>query len=229
MRREAVAAVWTVCEGQTDLSTSHARLSKRAASQMLVINTQGCCRLYPVTSMHRHRAARLIVMGARWLAKALDAERLDWHIAGTGGDQLGHQGADAGAKLEAVRRKAELMEDALRGVARADDGNVVGHASFDAGPGTNDAAAGHDRKQLRHGAGAFAELVPVELGAVFLAKGTPKMAAADQDRTVSELLKRELATSQNDHWCNKGRHWCGDHQHGRDHLQWHRLSEQCGD
>src|SRR5262245_66428495 len=112
--------------------------------------------------------------------------------------------------------KAELMEDPLRGVARADDGNVVRHASFNAGPGANDGAAGHDREQLRHGAGAFAKLVPIELGAVFVAKGTPKMAATDQHRTVGELLEGELATSQYDHWCKEGWQWRGDHQHGRD-------------
>src|SRR5262245_10449709 len=128
-----------------------------------------------------------------------------------------------------MRRKAELMKDTLRGVARTDDGNVVRHASFDAGPGTNDGAAGHEREQVRQGGGAFAELVPIELGAVFVAKRTPKMAAPDQDRTVGELLEGELATSQYHHWCNEGWHWRGDHQHGRDHLQWHRLSDLCGD
>jgi hypothetical protein len=56
---------------------------------------------------------RLVVLGALEFGKALDAERLDWHIGGACGDQLRHQGADAGAKLEAMGRKAELVEDSL--------------------------------------------------------------------------------------------------------------------
>ena len=50
--------------------------------------------------------------------------------------------------------------------ARTDDGNVVGHARLDAGPGAHDGGLAHRREQLPHRARADRELGPVEHGAV---------------------------------------------------------------
>ena len=125
-------------------------------------------------------------------------------------------------------RKAELMEDALRRVARADDGDVVGHARLDAGPGSYDCAAAHDREQLGDGAGAYAKASPIEVGAVLVAIGPTEMPTADQNRAIGELLEREFTTSQDHHRHDEVRYTRGDHKHRCNHLQWHRLAELGG-
>src|SRR5690349_8517629 len=80
--------------------------------------------------------------------EAVDAEIADAGLGAAVDDQLGHDGAGAGAELEAVQREAELVIEALVTAARTEHGNIVLHLRLDAGPGAHDRRAAHHRKQL---------------------------------------------------------------------------------
>ena len=67
-----------------------------------------------------------------------------------------------GPELEAVRRKAKSVVGALARAARPEDRDLVGDASLDAGPGAQDVSRAHDREDVVDGAGADAELCPIE-------------------------------------------------------------------
>src|SRR6187402_1603966 len=90
----------------------------------------------------------------RGRVEAVDAETADAGLGAAIDDQLRHDGAGTGAKLETVQGKAELMIEALVARTRPEHGNIVLHLGFDAGPGAHDGRIAHHRKQLEHGAGA---------------------------------------------------------------------------
>src|SRR5215208_2256703 len=58
--------------------------------------------------------------------KALDPECLDRHVRRPRCDELGHDGAGSGAKLEPVRREAELVERPFRRGAPSEHGMSSG-------------------------------------------------------------------------------------------------------
>src|SRR4051794_10120908 len=83
--------------------------------------------------------------------KALDPECLDRHVRRPRCDEDGHDGAGSGAKLEAVRREAELVERPFRRGAASEHRDVVRHPRLNPGPGPQDRGPAHDREELPNG------------------------------------------------------------------------------
>src|SRR3954449_8110334 len=128
--------------------------------------------------------------------KALDPECLDRHVRRPRCDELGHDGAGSGAKLEAVRREAELVERPVRCGALSEHRDIVRHSSLDAGPGPQNRDRAHGREHVPDGLGALGEVDPVEHRDVLIAHWAAEMAASYQHRPVRELLERQLAPAK---------------------------------
>ena len=75
--------------------------------------------------------------------KAADTEIADPRLGAAVGDQLRHHGARAGAELEAMQRKAELVIEPRVTGAWAEHGQIIAHPGLDTGPGTDDGSAAH--------------------------------------------------------------------------------------
>ena len=114
--------------------------------------------------------------------EAVDAELADAGLGAAIDDQLGHHRAGAGPELEAVRREAELVKDALATALGPTTGMSSGiFASMPAQARTMVALriTGNSSHTVR---GADRELLPVEHRLVAVAIGRGEMAAADHAR-----------------------------------------------
>src|SRR5829696_725508 len=151
------------------------------------------------------------MMSSSWVLgcgrmKAVDAEIADPCLGAAVDDQLRHHGAGAGAELEAMQRKAELVIEALVTGARPKDGQIILCPGLDAGPGADDRRSAHHRKQFEHGARADSEAAPIQHGLVAVLVRRRQMTAADQHGAVGELLEGQLAAAQDHHRIDEVRH-----------------------
>src|SRR5437879_1481999 len=111
----------------------------------------------------------MFMMSSSWfwgVEKAVDAEIADPCLGATIDDQLRHYGAGAGAELEAMQRKAELVIEPGVAGARAEHGQIVARLRLDAGPGPDNGCAAHHGEELEHRAGTDGEAAPVQRGLV---------------------------------------------------------------